>query len=427
LEEIGKGLSPFPYLLAYAQEEHERLLISKLAAHGVEVERPTEVVALSTADNHVLARLRHANGTTDECEATYVVGCDGARSFVREALRVQYPGGTYSHLFYVADVEASGPTMNGEAHFALEDDGNFLACIALRKNQARLIGTVRDDAAKQEHELGWDDISKRVLERLSLEVARVNWFSTYRVHHRVALDFRVGRVFLAGDAAHIHSPVGGQGMNTGIGDAVNLAWKLAAVVHGHASAYILDSYERERLPFAKRLVRTTDRVFELMSADGLIARKVRVGVAPQLLMSLFQSERARRLLFRTVSQINIRYRNSWLSEGRAGRIEGGDRLPWVASQDSADNFEPLSSLGWQVHVYGLADDYLAKACVARHLPLHAFPWSADAERAGLEKDAIYLIRPDGYVALAASGPEPAEQLGRYLAARNLRFGDGGGV
>ena len=425
LEEIGKGLTPFPYLLIYAQDEHEKFLISCLARAGIRVERPAELVALRTSGEGVRARVRRAGGATEECNARYLVGCDGARSFAREALRVGYPGGTYSHLFYVADIEGAGPTMNDEVHFALEDDSNFLACIALRPGHARLIGTVRDETGRKNDELGWEDVSKRAIQRLRLEISRMNWFSTYRVHHRVASDFRVGRVFLVGDAAHIHSPVGAQGMNTGIGDAMNLAWKLAAVLRGHADAHLLDTYERERMPFAKRLVRSTDRAFELLSADGPIANRVRVGLAPQLLTSLFQSERARRFLFRTVSQINIRYRNSWLSEGRAGKIQGGDRLPWLSPDGSADNFEPLSSLGWQVHVCGVPDDYLGKACSARHLPLHAFPWNEKAATAGFARDAAYLVRPDGYVALAAPALHAAEELGQYLATRNIRVGERG--
>ena len=119
-------------------------------------------------------------------------------------------------------------------------------------------------------------MSPRVIEWMRIDVERVNWFSTYRVHHRVADRFRKGRAFLLGDAAHIHSPVGGQGMNTGIGDAVNLAWKLAAVVHGRADPSLLDSYEPERIAFARRLVATTDQAFTGVTSDGAIARRVRL-------------------------------------------------------------------------------------------------------------------------------------------------------
>ena len=120
---------------------------------------------------------------------------------------------------------------------------------------------MRKEPGQQDDRLSWDDVSQRVFEWLRIDVERVRWFSTYRVHHRVADRFQKGRAFLLGDAAHIHSPVGGQGMNTGIGDAVNLAWKIADVVHGRADSSLLDSYEPERLAFARHLVATTDQAF----------------------------------------------------------------------------------------------------------------------------------------------------------------------
>ena len=189
---------------------------------------------------------------------------------------------------------------------------------------------------------------------MRIDVERVNWFSTYHVHHRVADHFRKGRAFLLGDAAHIHSPVGGQGMNTGIGDAMNLAWKLAAVLHGRADASLLDSYEPERIAFARRLVATTDRAFTGVTSPGAIARRVRLHIVPLLLPLLFGFTAVRRLMFRTVSQTAVNYRASRLSEGRAGAVHGGDRLPWVKPTDDGakDNFAPLTSLDWQVHVYG---------------------------------------------------------------------------
>src|SRR5438093_1395193 len=146
-----------------------------------------------------------------------LAGCDGAHSRVREGLGIGFPGGTYDHLFYVADVEARGAVMNGELHAAL-DTTDFLIVFPLKRDgHARLIGTMREEAERPNEQLSWDDVSKRVIEWIGIDVARVNWFSTYRVYHRVAGHFRAGRAFLAGGAAHIHSPVGGQGMNTGIG------------------------------------------------------------------------------------------------------------------------------------------------------------------------------------------------------------------
>src|SRR5262249_51115068 len=158
---------------------------------------------------------------------------------------------------------------------------------------------------------------------------RVNWFSVYRVHHRVTAHFRRGRAFLLGDAAHIHSPVGGQGMNTGIGDAINLAWKLEAVLAGRAPEGLLDTYEAERGAFATRLVQTTDRFFNMVASEGHLADAIRTRLAPLLLPQIAKFEPARDYIFRTISQITLNYRGKGLAEGRAGQVQGGDRLPWV--------------------------------------------------------------------------------------------------
>ena len=228
-DDIGRGMTPYPYIVILPQDEHERLLAAALAHAGVEVERGTELLDFAPVGDAVSLRVRRAGGSEATLRAAYVVGCDGAHSRVRELIRVGFPGGTYERIYYVADVAMRGPTANQELHLAL-DDADFLAVFPLPgEGAARIIGTVRRDVFG-DRELGWDDVSSHAIERMQLDIERVNWFSTYRVHHRVARHFRRGRIFLAGDAAHVHSPVGGQGMNTGIGDAVNLAWKLASVV-----------------------------------------------------------------------------------------------------------------------------------------------------------------------------------------------------
>ena len=262
-------------------------------------------------------------------------------------------------------------------------------------------------------------MSRRIIEWIRIDVQRVHWFSTYRVHHRVADRFRNGRTFLLGDAAHIHSPVGGQGMNTGIGDAVNLAWKIADVMHGRADASLLDSYEPERIAFARRLVASTDRAFTGVTSDRAIARWVRLNVVPAVAPAVFSFRAARRFMFRTISQISVHYRDSSMSEGRAGDVHGGDRLPWVPpDQNGVDNFTPLTSLGWQVHVYGDATRSIQTACDERELPLHLFPWRPAMGRAGLRRNALYLVRPDGYVALADAGGSGAA-IASYFRSRKF--------
>ena len=423
LGDIGEGLTPFPYVIIYPQDEHERMLIDVLAASGARVERPIELldIDVSGADarddaerDSIVARLRGADGREERCTARYIVGCDGAHSRVRETMRAGFPGGTYSRMFYVADVEAEGPAMNGELHAAL-DEADFVAVFPLAgQGRARLIGTVRADAITPERPLAWSDVSGATLTRMRIAVRRVHWFSTYRVHHRVADTFRRDRVFLAGDAAHIHSPVGGQGMNTGIGDAVNLAWKLAAVVKGEAEPQLLDTYEPERIAFARRLVETTDRGFTLVTSDGALARIVRLDVVPRLLPRVVALRRVRRLMFKLISQTAIEYRASPLSRGRAGRVEGGDRLPW-APGPGFDNHAPLASLEWQVHVHGEAGSAIRQCCAERSIPLHVFAFGDAAGRAGLARDAVYVVRPDGYVGFA-DGDASASRLGAYLDA-----------
>jgi 2-polyprenyl-6-methoxyphenol hydroxylase-like FAD-dependent oxidoreductase len=417
-ETVGSGLTPYPFLHIYPQDQHERLLIRRLEELGVAVERNTELLGYIEQADRVVAHLRGPDGKDEYCEATYLAGCDGARSKVREALGVGFPGGTYRQVFYVADVEIQGAVANGELHIDL-DEADFLAVFPLAgPGRGRLIGTVRDERAEHAESMRFEDVSQRAIHNLNLEVAKVNWFSTYRVHHRVAEHFHAGRVFLLGDAAHIHSPAGGQGMNTGIGDAINLAWKLQTVLQGRAPQALLDSYETERIKFARRLVATTDKVFTFVTADGPIADVVRTRIAPVVMPRVVGFEFAREWLFRTVSQIMLNYRDGPLSVGTAGHIHGGDRLPWAGGEGN-DNFAPLASAAWQVHVYGTVRIDLETWCAKQNLPLHRFDWSAAADSAGLARDALYLVRPDTYVALAdATGASLS--IERYFTQHNIR-------
>src|SRR6202171_3513796 len=291
--------------------------------------------------------------------------------------------------------------------------------------RARLVGWVRKASQTQHDPLEWKDVSRSVIKRLGIDVKRVNWFSTYHVHHRVAVHFRSGRTFLLGDSAHIHSPVGGQGMNTGIGDAINLAWKLAAVLQDRADHRLLDTYEPERIAFAQRLVATTDRAFQLVTSDGRLARFVRLHVVPRVLPALATLNATRRFMFRTVSQTAINYRPSNLSVGVAGKIHGGDRLPWVKLDPSSaagrDNFAPLTSTDWQLPGYGDVTPAISSVCKARILPLHSFPWHDAMRSAGFVRNAVYLIRPDGYVGFADRDASAAN-LQQYLSDRKLRPG-----
>jgi len=419
-ETVGEDLTAYPFLEIFPQDQHERLLIERLQKFGVRVERRTELMRFTDEGARVTARLRGPGGQEEDCEVTFIAGCDGARSLVREILGTGFPGGTYRQVFYVADVEAAGPSMNGELHADL-DEADFLAVFPLAgEGRARLIGTVRDERAEHAETLKFEDVSSRAIDNLKVRVKKVNWFSTYHIHHRVTEHFRNGRAFLLGDAAHIHSPAGGQGMNTGIGDAINLAWKLAAVLAGRAPDSLLDTYEAERIGFAKRLVATTDRVFSLATAEGRIADIIRTRIVPMIFPKVVALEPVREYIFRTVSQITLNYRGTRLSVGSAGHVHGGDRLPWVPSQGS-DNFAPLSAIIWQVHVYGAARPELTKWCADRNIELHVFTWAPQCQAAGLARDALYLLRPDTYVALADACGAP-QAVDRFCAERGLQIG-----
>ncbi|MBV9653960.1 MAG: FAD-dependent monooxygenase [Acetobacteraceae bacterium] len=422
-ETIGGTLTPYAFLEIFPQDEHERLLVARLEQLGARVERRTELTGFEETGDGVLAHLRTPDGKAESCRFAYIAGCDGARSTVRHVLGTGFGGGTYRQLFYVADLEASGPPVNGELHIDL-DESDFLGVFPLaREGHARLVGTVRDERADRADSLQFADVSGRAIEHLKIEVKAVNWFSTYHVHHRVADNFRKGRAFLLGDAAHVHSPAGGQGMNTGIGDAINLAWKLASVLAGSAPARLLDSYEAERIGFARQLVATTDRMFSFASAEGRLADIVRTRIAPAVMARAVAFGAVRRFMFRTVSQTAINYRNGPLSRGKAGGVQGGDRLPW-APADGRDNFATLAETGWQVHVYGASRPELRAWCAEHAVPLHTLDWRPEHRTAGLARDALYLLRPDTYVALADPAGSP-DALARYAAEQGIRLAPSG--
>src|SRR5262249_54858491 len=182
---LGADLTPYPFLEICPQDEHERLLIARLQQLGVSVERRTELTAFTDAGDHVRAQLRTADGTEVRGEFRYLAGCDGARSMVREALGTGFPGGTYRHVFYVADIVGAGAPIDGELHVDF-DEADFLAIFPLTgAGHARLVGTVQDERATHAETLRFEDISQRAMQNLRLIVNKVNWFSTYHVHHRV--------------------------------------------------------------------------------------------------------------------------------------------------------------------------------------------------------------------------------------------------
>ena len=272
LQEMGQGLSPYPFVLMLGQDDTERILGARLRDWGSEVQWNTELVALDQHTDHVTATIRRANGTTETVTATYLAGCDGGRSSVREMNGIGFPGEPYEHVFFVADTEATGPMVPDELNVYLWRDGFTLLFPMAGTNRWRVIG-ILPEALRGRTDVTFADVVPSLRREGGEELSfhGCDWFSTYRIHHRCTERFRDRRCFLLGDAAHVHSPMGGQGMNTGLQDAYNLAWKLALVVAGRADDALLDSYEAERMPVAHRLLETTDRAFRFVVSNSWLA------------------------------------------------------------------------------------------------------------------------------------------------------------
>ena len=414
--DLGNAISPYPFALAYPQDDHERFLIRKLKDAGCTVEWHSKLAGFAENGNGIRASISR-DGQTEDADAEYICGCDGAHSRVRETSNIGFPGGTYEQLFYVADVRISRG-FDRDVYFNLGKQILTLMFPIRSSGMQRLIGLVPPELSERT-DLTFDDVRHRVERQLDVKVVELNWFSTYRVHHRVAERFRAGRAFLLGDAAHIHSPVGGQGMNTGIGDAINLGWKLAQVIQRRAAPSILDTYEPERIGFARSLVATTDRAFTPLIAGGISGEVIRRIIAPLIFSAATRFAPTRHAIFRLISQARIHYPDSPLSQGSAGHVNGGDRLPWLGPGEQ-DNFAPLRSLDWQLHVYGDIEGDLASAARQIGLPTHSFIWSDQVHGAGFERDAAYLVRPDGYVA-AALGDQSAPALTSFIDRFGIRF------
>lgn len=424
--DIGRGLSPFPYLLILGQDDNERIMGAKLNELGVEVQWNTELTALEQQPGHVDVALRQPDGATRKLRAAWVAGCDGSRSPVRELSGIGFPGAPYEHVFYVADTEATGNMVPGELNVFLWRNGFHLVFPMHGNDRWRVIG-ILPPGLRGRDDLGFDELAPAIVRETGANISfrACDWVSTYRIHHRAAEKFRDRRCFLLGDAAHIHSPVGAQGMNTGLQDAYNLGWKLALVVQRRADASLLDSYESERLPFAQRLLATTDRAFMLAVSQGLLGMLLRTFVVTRIAAFAMTVERIRRFAFLTISQIGIRYPDSPLSQTLADApAEGpraGDRFPWMrlAFQPGGaieDVFERFGDMRYNLLIAGLAAGGVPAESEYFRVHLVAADPGNDAElaRHGIRGPAFYLLRPDGHVGLAG-GPLDLEAVKRYLA------------
>jgi 2-polyprenyl-6-methoxyphenol hydroxylase-like FAD-dependent oxidoreductase len=437
LGDIGRDLSPYPFLLILGQDDNEQLLGDALRDRGMAVEWNTELVGLAQDADHVRATLRYPDGTTGDVTVAWLAGCDGARSAVRELNGIAFEGAPYEQVFFVADTQVTGRMVPDELNVYLWRQGFHLFFPMRGTDHWRLVGILPPELRGRD-DLKFDEVIPAVRQEAGTELdfKTCSWYSTYRIHHRCAARFRHHRCFLLGDAAHIHSPVGAQGMNTGLQDAYNLAWKLALVTSGRAGAGLLDSYEAERLPVARRLLQTTDRMFSLLVSDRWLAGLVRTRVLAKMMALAMRQAPVQRLAFRTISQTGIRYRGSPLSETAASLPDdaprAGDRFPWLRLTFAPD--------GAAEDLYGRLDDTRFTLILVGQGPraggvpglgplvsileVPNDPANArELARARIPRPSCYLLRPDGYVGFAGTRLNAAA-VTRYLTAR-VRLGVAG--
>ena len=325
----------YPFVLGVPQDETDRILEERVARHGVRVERNTELISLAQRESGVSVRLRTAD-RVEEVDTDWLLGCDGAHSTVREQLGISFSGATYPEHFVLADVKVAGGLDHAEAQVWLHREGG-LAFFPLPEDRWRLIIINAPPDWRDEPDLAQcqASVDERGLDYLRLGDPR--WTAVFRIHRREAARFRKDRVFLLGDAAHIHSPVGGQGMNMGIQDAFNLAWKLSLVLRNGGNPQLLDSYEAERKPVDEAVIRQTDRATRLVSLHGTVARFIR----DHLMSLLSQIPAAAEKLGDGLSGLAVNYRRSPIVEEHATGTAGpaaGDRAPdapLVAAKEGA--------------------------------------------------------------------------------------------
>jgi 2-polyprenyl-6-methoxyphenol hydroxylase-like FAD-dependent oxidoreductase len=419
--DIGKGMSAYPYVLIVEQGKHEALIYDHIKSNGQDVRWQTELQSFSQDDESVTAVIKNSSGETETIEAKFLVGCDGAKSPVRHGLGLKFEGSTFERMFYVADVEIDWEFKN-DALMVFLMKNNLLAFFPMvGQNRWRIVGTFPEEFTKDEGEVLYDEIEEQIKRdaELKLDITNVNWFSTYKVHTRHVNKFSEGRCFLAGDAAHIHTPAGAQGMNTGIQDGYNLAWKLAMAVRGAGNKAILDSYNEERLENAENLLKTTDRFFNLVASPEPVLSYLRTHVFPYVAGAAFSMDAVKKFVFPRISQIGINYRHSVMTDHGDGYldIKAGDRFPYFIL-DGASIYDRLRAP--KFHLISFSDGHGGQQDTAigaefeRIVDRHEIPlFPHIAEIFGTDKSFNVLLRPDNYIA-TISGDASLAPIENYL-------------
>ncbi len=436
VRDIGEGLTPYPYLLMLEQSKTEKILNDFLAHRGHTVERQTELLDFTQDAHSVIATIKQTKRQEEVLRVDWLVGADGAHSVVRHKLNIPFAGKTYQQSLFVLDCEVSFNFPSDEMYIAFAERA-FAGFFPLPNGRCRVIGTVPEDCEGKDA-VSFEDVAKDFAQRMNMDVSLGNpdWISLYNSHHRAVSAFRKGRCFLAGDAAHIHSPVGAQGMNTGLQDAYNLAWKLALVSQGKAKEALLDTYNDERAPIAHNLVRTTDRVFNLVTGKDPLMKNVRMHVIPVIMQTVLPLAQKQQFIreagFKTISEIGIDYQQSELSqEDPQSQFpkhapKPGDRVPYLPAKEHAVGTQDLVK-GTQFHFILFSGEETneeaqqilqkLKEAYPDLIEFHEIRLSADTkelyEKFGMKKLGYYFVRPDSHIAYRSASLD-TQNFSTYL-------------
>ena len=452
LGDIGAADTRFPFILFVSQAETEAVLTEHLRASGVLIERGNELLSYQRDAGGLQCLLQRQDGGQEHVHARFLVGCDGAHSVVRKQSGMAFEGGSYPQDFALGDVEADGPLESNAINSFAGRGGAAMFFPLGRPTTWRVIAMAADAQTETSGRSSPEVAGNLALSDLqalvdpptagAIRLRDPAWLTRFHLHHRQTARYRDGNVFLAGDAAHIHSPVGAQGMNTGIQDAWNLGWKLGLVARGLANSRLLDSYEAERWPVGQFLLRYTDRLFSTFTramSAGPVATFARRVVVPHVFPRVFASRRIRRAAFAFVSELGIRYRTSpAVTEGEPGQREGpraGDRLPdaevlvngrstYLQQALAGPRLSLLlcgDSRNWDSFELARLQERYPQVLTVHHFGALGSDGSfVDGkgkafEGLGVRDIAQYLVRPDGYIAFRSSGRR-FDQLDQYLAA-----------
>ena len=422
--------TPYRFILMLPQAETEAVLLDALDEGWLAVEREVEVTGLSADADGVRVKAQDATGVATTLHARYVIGADGAHSIIRHALDLRFEGAPYPQNFLLGDVAVDWPLGHDRFRVFVHADRIGLYFPLDGGSMSRVMTT---DLRADPDEHAAPDLSLAELQDafqeascLPVTLSQPQWLTRFRSHHRVVDRYRVGPVFVAGDAAHIHSPAGGQGMNTGLQDAANLAWKLVSVLRGGAPDALLDSYGAERLPVAQDVLRFTNRIFSAAAGQVGWRAWLRDALAPMLVGPASALDVVQDRAFRKFAQIDIAYfPNPAVAECAKGPSpRPGERAPNAQLTRHRDLFDLLS--GYRFHVLALshrhlspteagaladalarlsgervATHLLARLTVGAHGSVERLERADLFERYGLtaeDAQALLLVRPDGVVA-----------------------------